>query len=166
MRRGRREPVYTRSDQAAHDARRAGKATLLQRMIVLSTQYATTSLSEIAQCAGISDSTLSSWRRGARVPTPEALEVLADVLAERGRTLVQEAELLMEDAERLRTPAGRAWLLCDGALRSELERRNLCSSFERALEKRLEDQPDADPTNETEALAQEMIRAADAEASG
>lgn len=66
-----------------------------QDLILRATAYATPSLRDLAREANISDSTLSSWRRGKRSPPPDAVEVLAAVLEER-------AEVLGRYARRLR----------------------------------------------------------------
>lgn len=161
MRRNKGERAITRADQAARLATEAGRSTGLQQMISNATRCATTSLSGIAEQAGISDSTLSSWRRGLRVPTPEALEVLADVLEERGRMIQSYATELRHNAGRLRTPIGRVSLLLEGRLRTRLLRRLSPGEFERALQERLTERPDADVMLEAEALAREMIGAKD-----
>lgn len=76
--------------------------TRLQLVIVQATAEATPSLRELARDANISDSTLSTWRRGTREPPAEAVEVLAAVLADR-------SEALADIARQLEQVAGDLW---------------------------------------------------------
>lgn len=71
----------------------------VQDLILRATAYATPGLQDLAREAQISVHTLSSWRRGTRVPPPDAVEVLAAVLRER-------AELLAYFARRLQEASG------------------------------------------------------------
>ena len=160
MTRNEKGPVITGADMAASRARRAGRSTLLQRDISSATRDVTTSLSEIAREAGVSDSTLSSWRRGVRVPTPDALEVLADVLDERADLIRSHAAGLRDHAAALRTSSGRANLLLDGVLRDGLRSHFLETEFERALAHRVTESNEGDHLAEAKVLAVEMITAA------
>lgn len=86
------------------------EVTRLQKLILQATAEATPSLRDLAEEANVSDSTLSTWRRGTRVPPPEAVEVLAAVLSDRSRMLASIARQLEEMAEELWTEEGRtAW---------------------------------------------------------
>ena len=153
--------MITRADMAAARARRAGRSTLLQDAITTATREITTSLSEIAREVGVSESTLSSWRRGGRIPKADALEVLADVLDDRAATIRAHAKALRDHARALRTPAGRANLLLDGVLRERLRRHFLEARFKEALYLRLGELPGVDPDAEATALASELIAAAE-----
>lgn len=87
------------------------EVTRLQKVILQATAEATPSLRDLAEEANVSDSTLSTWRRGTRVPPPEAVEVLAAVLSDRSRMLGSLARQLEEMAEELWTEEGRErWL--------------------------------------------------------
>ena len=89
--------------------------TRLQEVILLATAEATPSLRDLAEEANISESTLSTWRRGTRVPPPEAVEVLAAVLSDRSRMLASLGGRLAEVAEELWTDEGRErWLAAAG----------------------------------------------------
>ena len=87
------------------------EVTRLQLVIVRATTEATPSLRELARDANISDSTLSTWRRGTRVPPAEAVEVLAAVLLDRSEALADIARQLEQVAGDLWTAEGRErWL--------------------------------------------------------
>jgi transcriptional regulator with XRE-family HTH domain len=73
----------------------------IQDLILRATAYATPGLKDLAGEAEVSVDTLSSWRRGTRVPRADAVEVLAAVLRER-------AELLAHYARRLQEASGLA----------------------------------------------------------
>jgi transcriptional regulator with XRE-family HTH domain len=116
MRRNKADRVVTKAALAELQAlrwqvREAGEdVTRIQEVVVTATAEATPSLTDLAHAARISDSTLSSWRRGLRVPTPGALEVLAQVLATRAQMLLRHAAVLRRAAEEMATPEGRvAW---------------------------------------------------------
>ena len=91
------------------------EVTRLQLVIVRATTEATPSLRELARDANISDSTLSTWRRGTRVPPAEAVEVLAAVLADRSEALADVARQLERVAGDLWTAEGKErWLASAG----------------------------------------------------
>ena len=105
------DPVITRADTAAWAAVSNSQSTELQRVIVAATRALTPSLSQIARDAGVAGSTVSSWRRGLRVPTPDSLDVLADVMEEHAHLIMAHAQVLRMSAADLRTPTGRTKLL-------------------------------------------------------
>ena len=87
------------------------EVTRLQEVILEATAEATPSLRDLAEEANISESTLSTWRSGTRVPPPEAVEVLAAVLNDRSRALASLAGRLEAVARELWTEEGRTeWL--------------------------------------------------------
>lgn len=71
----------------------------IQELILSATAYATPGLRDLAREAGVSVYAVSSWRRGTRVPPPDAVEVLAAVLRDR-------AQFLGHFADRLRDFSG------------------------------------------------------------
>lgn len=87
------------------------EVTRLQKVILEATAEATPSLRDLAAEANISESTLSTWRRGTRVPPADAVEVLAAVLRDRSRMLADLAGNLEEVAEALWTEEGKDALL-------------------------------------------------------
>lgn len=78
---------------------KAAELTEVQDLILSATAYATPGLADLARDVEVSVHTLSSWRRGTRVPPPDAVEVLAAVLRDR-------AELLAHYARRLQEASG------------------------------------------------------------
>ncbi len=78
----------------------------LQEEIIYTSAAATRSLSDLAKQAKISDETLSSWRRGLRVPTPDAIAVLADVLEEQTAEILSGVQTLREAAKEMAGSAG------------------------------------------------------------
>ena len=116
----RRPPNLTKAEEAY--ARIRGwvgeggprEMTRLQKVILWATRRATPSLRDLAEEAGISESALSTWRRGTRVPPADAVEVLAAVLRDRSSLLARLARDLEDVAEALWTEEGRQeWLASD-----------------------------------------------------
>lgn len=70
--------------------------TEVQDLILTATAYATPGLEDLAREANVSVHTLSSWRRGTRVPPADAVEVLAAVLRARADVLAYYARRLRE----------------------------------------------------------------------
>jgi transcriptional regulator with XRE-family HTH domain len=70
----------------------------IQDLILNATGYATAGLRDLAHDANISESTLSSWRRGTRTPPPDAIEALAAALRDRAQLLAWYAERLLSAA--------------------------------------------------------------------
>lgn len=156
MRRHKRDVVRTKARQAANQALAGREPTRIQHRITIATEEATPSLTDIARAAHISDSTISSWRRGLRVPTPDAVAVLADVLELRANALLIEARLLHEAAEEMMTPAGRAtWLLPISAWRS-LPRDLRAGEFRDRLQRHLEGCDGSDAMTQAHALLEAL----------
>lgn len=85
--------------------------TRVQDAIIWATAAATPSLRDLAREANVSESTISSWRRGTRVPPPDALETLATVLEDRSRLLSGYALFLRKASREMHTEEGRSeWL--------------------------------------------------------
>lgn len=73
----------------------------LQDLILAATANATPGLRELAREANVSVHTLSSWRRGIRLPPPDAVEVLAAVFHDRGEALARYARRLQQGLQPL-----------------------------------------------------------------
>lgn len=74
--------------------------SLLRLLVHQATEAATPSLTALAREANVSDASLSSWRRGVRVPTSESLEMLAAALLDQAASLEYWARRLERLARR------------------------------------------------------------------
>lgn len=127
--------------------------TLLADQITASTDEATPGLRELVSGSGVSLETLSSWRRGVRIPSPSALQSLARKLEEQAMALLEIAESLSETAQDLRTPAGRAWVMLPAEAVYQLGQRDH-AALRLRLKEAVARGPDTDPEEIALALLQ------------
>jgi len=71
----------------------------LQVLLERLAQTASLSGRKLMASAGLSWQTLSSWKAGTRIPRPESLRALGQVLVLRGRRLIELGSELIQSAE-------------------------------------------------------------------